>query len=546
VPALAAEAPTPAVLAPQPQPDLVTDLIAASNQHFETGQRELDLGHLEQAKTEFNRALEVLLESPLGARTEPRIREHFDRLVEKISAYEVTALAQGDGFTEKKYEPATIDDLLAISTFDKPDATAETKQAVADDLQATVHDIDIPMNAKVLSYVQLFSGRLKGYLEEGLSRGARFLPMIQDVLRAEGLPLDLAYVPLVESAFKTNALSRAKAKGMWQFMRPTALENGLKHDWYIDERAEPAKATRAAARYFKALHRMFDGDWHLALASYNGGPGRVQRAIKRSGRSDFWRLTSTTRYLPRETREYVPLILAAIIVARNPTQYGLNPVPAQAPPFETITLPAAVDLRRIAEWTATPVDSIQELNPELRRWTTPVRAKDYELKVPEGSAEVIRARLAEADPGELAPLRWHTVKKGETISTIARKLRVSRSDLAEANYLSIRSRVNTGQRLIIPRAPELLLAKRTDTPAPPVETKANAMVATAHVTPHAETSDQAKLYHRVKRGDTLFGIARLYKTTVAALKTWNKISGSAIVPGQRLTIYTNRTIRSDE
>jgi membrane-bound lytic murein transglycosylase D len=205
-----------------------------------------------------------------------------------------------------------------------------------------------------------------------------------------------------------------------------------------------------------------------------------------------------------------------------------------------------VDLRRIAEWTATPVDSIQELNPELRRWTTPVRAKDYELKVPEGSAEVIRARLAEADPGELAPLRWHTVKKGETISTIARKLRVSRSDLAEANYLSIRSRVNTGQRLIIPRAPELLLAKRTDTPAPPVETKANAMVATANVTPHAETSDQAKLYHRVKRGDTLFGIARLYKTTVAALKTWNKISGSAIVPGQRLTIYTNRTIRSDE
>jgi membrane-bound lytic murein transglycosylase D len=547
VPTPVVDASAQAAPAPQPQPDPVTDLIAVSNQHFETGQRDLQLGHLAQAKAEFNRALEVLLESPFGARSEPRIREHFDRLVEKISAYEVTALAQGDGFTEKKYEPASIDDLLAISTFDQPVATAETKQAVAEDLQSTVHDIDIPMNAKVLSYVQLFSGRLKSYLEDGLSRGARFLPMIQNVLRAEGLPLDLAYVPLVESAFKTNALSRAKAKGMWQFMRPTALENGLKHDWYIDERAEPIKATRAAAKYFKTLHRMFDGDWHLALASYNGGPGRVQRAIKRSGRTDFWKLTATTRYLPRETREYVPLILAAIIVARNPAQYGLNPVPVEAPAHETVTLPVAVDLRRVAEWTGTPVNAIQELNPELRRWTTPIRAKDYELKVPEGSAEIIQDRLAQADPTDLAPLRWHTVKKGETISTIARKLKVSRADLAEANYLSVKSRVASGQRLIIPRAPELLLAKRTESPAPPVESrKADAVVASAHVTPRAERTDEAKLFYRVKRGDTLFGIARLYKTTVASLKTWNKIRGNAITPGQRLTIYTSRSARTDE
>ena len=543
----AIEAPALAAPAPQTPPDPVSDLIAASNHHFESGQRELQVGHLEQAKTEFNRALEVLFESPFGARSEPRIREHFDRLVEKISAYEVTALAQGDGFTEKAYEPASIDDLLAISTFDKPVATPETTQAVAEDLQSNEHDIDIPMNAKVLSYVQLFTGRLKGYLEEGLSRGARFLPMIQNVFRAEGLPLDLAYVPLVESAFKTNALSRAKAKGMWQFMRGTALENGLKHDWYIDERAAPEKATRAAAKYLKTLNRMFDGDWHLALASYNGGPGRVQRAIRRSGRDDFWKLSATTRYLPRETREYVPLILAAIIVARNPAQYGMNIVPHDTPAFERVTLPVAVDLRRIAEWTGNSVDIIQSLNPELRRWTTPVRAKDYELKVPAGTADLIEARLAEADPTDLAPLRWHSVKKGETLATIARKLKVSRADLAEANYLSVRSRVTAGQRLIIPRAPELLLAKNADTPAPPVETrKANAVVASATVTPRAEKSDEAKLYYRVRRGDTLFGIARLYKTTVAALREWNKLRGNAIVPGQRLMILTGRALRTNE
>ena len=135
----------------------------------------------------------------------------------------------------------------------------------------------------MLSFVQLFTGRLKTFLEEGLSRSVQYLPMIQSVFRAEGLPLDLAYVPLVESAFKPTALSRAKARGIWQFMRGTALENGLTHDWYIDERAEPEKATRAAAKYLRTLNGMFDGDWHLALASYNGGPGRVQRAMKRSG-----------------------------------------------------------------------------------------------------------------------------------------------------------------------------------------------------------------------------------------------------------------------
>ena len=148
--------------------------------------------------------------------------------------------------------------------------------------------------------------------------------MIQSVFRAEGLPLDLAYVPLIESAFKPTALSRAKAQGVWQFMRGTGLENGLEHDWYIDERADPEKATLAAAKYLKTLYRMFD-DWHLAMASYNGGPGRVQRAIKRSRpRRLLGALTATTRFLPRETRDYVPMILAAVIIAKNPAQYGFD------------------------------------------------------------------------------------------------------------------------------------------------------------------------------------------------------------------------------
>ena len=536
---VAAAAPAP-VPAPAPAPvDPVLVLIADSTRHFQAGQKELQDGHLEMAKAEFNEALDVLLESPYGARTEPRIREQFDRLVERISAYEVTALAQGDGFAEKKYEPASIDDLLAIATLpEKPDP--QTTEAVTEDLESTTHDIDIPLNPRVLSYVELFTGRLKGYLEDGLSRGARFLPMIQDVFRAEGLPLDLAYVPLVESAFKPNAVSRASAKGMWQFMRGTALENGLRHDWYIDERADPEKATRAAAKYLKTLYGMF-GDWHLALASYNGGPGRVQQALKRSRKDTFWEISASSRYLPRETRDYVPLILAAVIVARNPAQYGLNITPYDAPAVETVTLPKATDLRRVAEWAGVPVQELQDLNPELRRWTTPVRMDEYELKVPEGTADLVMSHLAEASPDDFASLNYRTVKKGETLASIARKLNVSRTDLADANYLSTKARLTAGQQLVIPRAPTLLLAAHADNPVPPTESRTvDAVVASNVVSPKpSRPAPVAPIVHRVKRGETLSSIARLYSTTVASLKQWNHLKGSSIAAGQRLTIFAH-------
>ena len=176
----------------------------------------------------------------------------------------------------------------------------------------------------MLAYIELFQGRLHDFIEEGMRRGSRYLPMIQNVFRAEGLPLDLAYVPLVESAFKPNALSRAKAKGVWQFMPGTGLENGLRRDWYIDERSDPEKATMAAAKYLRTLSKIFGGDWHLALASYNGGPGRMQRALKTARVDNFWTLTEKSKILPRETREYVPMILAAIVIARNPAQYRLR------------------------------------------------------------------------------------------------------------------------------------------------------------------------------------------------------------------------------
>ena len=528
----------PSVQAPAapvvPPPDPIATLIETSQNHFAAGEREFKVGHLERARAEFDAAVDVLLESPYGARTDARMREHFDRLIDRINAYELTALAQGDGFAEKKYEPASIDELLKIATFPKPDAGAETTETVKQDLASTEHDVPIPQNSKVLAYVELFQGRLRDFIQDGLTRGTKYLPMIQSVFRAEGLPLDLAYIPIIESGFKPNAVSKANAKGPWQFMKATALENGLHHDWYIDERSDPEKATLAAAKYLKSLSKLFDGDWNLVLAAYNGGLGRVQRAVKRAGTEDFWELAESPRYLPKETREYVPLILAAIIVAKNPAQYGFEIVAHDPIAYDKVTVPRAIDLRRVAEWTGTSIDEIQSLNPQLRRWTTPVQYPTFELKVPAGTGDTFQARLAEATPSDLASLKWYTVKSGETLLSISRKLRVNRLDLAEANSLSVKSRVRTGQELIIPRPPAAVLASRTDRPAP-TEVASRSFSGTAAV-PATSTHAPTSITYRVKRGDTLSSIAELFDTTVAKIKSWNKLRGNALVAGTRLKI----------
>jgi membrane-bound lytic murein transglycosylase D len=535
---------------PAADQDPIADLIAESQRHFVAGERELALGHLEQARASFDLAIEVLLKSPYGARSEARIRRHFDHLVERISAHELMALAQGDGFVEKKTEPASIDKLLAISTFDPPAPTSATETAVASDLSHTAHDVDIPLNRKVLSYIELFQGNLREFISEGLQRGAQYLPMIQEEFREQGLPLDLAYIPLIESAFKNTARSRVKAQGMWQFMSYTGREHGLTLNWYVDERSDPEKATQAAAKYLKTLGRMFDADWHLALASYNGGPGRVQRAMRRSGKKDFWALTATSRYLPRETREYVPMILAAIVIAKNPSQYGFEIEPAIPHAYEKAQVSDPIDLRLVAEWTNVPIDDIEALNPELRRWTTPVRSPKYEVKLPVGTGDVFRARLAETPAENLNAFQWHSVKRGETLLSISRKLKVRQADLAEANSLTLRSRVRTGQRLIIPRAPTTLLAARPENPAPdlvlaesrPVISKPVVSQKSTLVSTTPDPVEPQRIVHRVKRGDTLFSIAKLYNTTVAALRSWNTrtIKGTRINIGDRLTIFATR------
>ncbi len=507
----------PDVAPPVALVDPTTALINKSEALFAQGQAELTLGHLTAAGGLFDRALDLLLTVPGGARSDSRVRTQYERLRSRISALEILALREGDGFTQTETEPAVIDRLLDVATLSLPEPTKETEAAVAADLATTVHDLPIDNNERVQSFIGLFQTNLRDFMQESLQRSAKYLPMVQEVFRSEGIPLDLAYLAIVESGYKTNALSRAAARGMWQFMPATGQEHGLAQNWFLDERSDPEKATRAAAQYLKALNRTFDGDWNLAMASYNAGPGRLQRAVKKSKINDYWKLTATSRYLPKETRNYVPMIMAAVLIAKNPEAYGFEAVPVDPLVFDRVTVPDAIDLRTVAEWTDSTIEQIRELNPELRRTTTPVGAHD--LKVPLGTAPVVEARLASADPSLFAKFATYKARRGENLATIARKFDVTRADLAAANSLRTTSRLRTGQSLMIPRAVTAALASR------PVNV--------------ATQADASPVTYRVKRGDTLFGIARQFDTTVDDIKKWNSLTSTRLAVGDRLTIHRN-------
>jgi membrane-bound lytic murein transglycosylase D len=302
-------------------------------------------------------------------------------------------------------------------------------------------------------------------------------------------------------------------------MLPTAKEHGLEQDWFIDERSDPEKATRAAAQYLKTLHQMFDGDWYFALASYNAGPGRLQGAVRRSKKTDYWAITASSRYLPRETREYVPMILAAMIIADDPELYGFDVAWATPLAYDTVEVPGALDLKIVAEWAGTPIEAIQDLNPDLRRQTTPDGA--HALKVPVGTGAAVQARLASADPTIFRDreFKFHTVRRGETLTTIARRYKVTVAQLRAANDLSSRTtRVPVSQELLIPQRPAAAL---------PTAAAARTAVASARTGPQI---------YRVQRGDTLFKIASKFDTTVNEIKQLNRLRSDRINVGDRLTV----------
>ena len=506
--------------------DPTSRLIATADAYLSSGVSQSKAGHLNRAREDFDRALDVYLNAPGGAMASPQIAKAYRTTLEAIQLHEFEALAAGDGFTETLPEPASIDEVADLPVGGIP-ASEETRRTAEDALRGESNDLAISLNDAVLASIDLYQGPLREWFEAALNRGGRYLPRIRQVFAAEGIPQDLAYVALVESAFKTGALSRAKARGVWQFIPATGKRFGLKQDWWVDERSSPEKSTRAAAQYLKQLYNQFQ-DWNLALAAYNTGEGRVSRNLDRLGNVDFWSMRES-RYLARETKNYVPMIHAAIIVAKAPEKYGFSVVPEPLLTFDSVPVEGAMDLRLIAECAGTPLQQIQTLNPELRRLATPA-GRTFAVKVPTGSGATTGECLAGIPADRRVTFRTHTVAKGQTLAALAKRYGSTPRAIADANGLKSGKALARGAELIIPIDPT---ASRL--PA------ASATRTAAAETPAAPATDRAvRISYTVKRGDTLAAIASRYKTTVARLKAWNRLPTTRLAVGDTLTLYTRR------
>jgi peptidoglycan lytic transglycosylase D len=574
-----APAPPPApVVAHTTPPSQADQVITQARQHYFVGERELSLGHLEKAKEEFNASLDVLMEYQDKHDPDPKIQAVVDELQGKIYDQEMAALNEGDGFTEHPLEPALIDDLKNIDTFPAPDQ--QTKNEVEQDLKTTQYDIPMEVNDQVLSYIRLFQNSRRNELAGGLVRSGRYVDTMKKIFREEGVPEDLVYTALIESSFKPNAYSRARAKGFWQFISGTAKRYGLQMNWWIDERSDFEKSTRAAARYLNDLHDMFN-DWYLALAAYNTGENNITSGLSRTGADNFWDLAQT-RHMMKETKKYVPAILAGIIIAKDPQKYGFTEQPDAPLVFETVEIDYPVDLRLVAECTGASLEEVRMLNSGLNRLTTPANGS-YDLKLPKDSKDVFQTEIASIPEDKRITWRKHEVKEGDSLTSIAALYHTSVSSIASVNSFDPDNTLSLGQKIIIPMARENSISiyptketytrmvgekryysvRKGDTLSSisnQYRVSVDQLRAWNHLGSHhtlhvgdslvvsfepeyasSSSSTQTtgkKVVYRVKRGDTLTQIANNYNTDVQSIIRWNHLTeGSIINPGDRITIY---------
>lgn len=345
--------------------------------------------------------------------------------------------------------------------------------------------LNLPVNYEVERGMQLFlSGKTRDRFQVWLGRSGRYLDIMGDIFRKEGVPDDLIYLSLIESGFNPVALSRMKASGPWQFMEGTGRRYGLDVDWWVDERRDPVKSAEAAARHLRDLYEVF-GSWDLAMAAYNAGEGKIRKAVSRTGTDDFWKIQQT-RHIRAETKEYVPRFVAASLIAQDPVRYGLFNIDYQEPyAYDEVVLSQPIDLTVAADLAGTTVEEIRDLNPELLRWATPPYAKNYTLKVPPGTARMFQERLAAYPPEELFTMIPFKARKGDTLAAIARAHGLPVSVLQNMNPGAGRGRLKTGQIIRIPAD-----ARLSKQPTPP-----------------AKAAVGQKIY-RVQKGDTLYSIAR--------------------------------------
>jgi membrane-bound lytic murein transglycosylase D len=513
---------------PSPSPDQVLEDRATAE--FRLGREAALAGDLLCARYHFQRAIDAVRPSsgpppsgPLGA--------FSVGLYDGILRYEALAGPTEDaGNADGETSPELSADVEAPEA--SPEAVSAARAEVDAEMPTSSFDVPIVVNDAVLRMIAAFqSDGLHDKIAAGLSRSGRYLPMIHRIFEEEGLPGDLAMIAFIESSFLPHARSPRSAHGIWQFMPRTGRQYGLRTNGVVDERSDPEKATRAAARYLSYLHEIF-GDWYLVMAAYNAGEGKILRAMDRTGARDFWELAST-RAIRRQTQNYVPAFLASLLIARNPSHYGFE-VELQPPlDYETVSLDRPVDLRNLARHSPVTLDDLEMLNPELRSYVTPREPEGYDLKVPSGFRDAVLVAFASAPTAVPPALRRHVARSGDSLYRIARRYGISVSALAAANSLSPRAHLALGQVLMVPVRGS---SGRRSTQAKRASRSSSTKVARAS-TPKTRSHAPNRNY-RVKRGDTLYEIALRYGVSVAEILAINGLPGSTIRPGDRLKIPT--------
>jgi membrane-bound lytic murein transglycosylase D len=417
---------------------------------------------------------------------------------------------------------ATADPFLQQNEDKTPWLPTQLKPPSEDVVQLDESDEDTPeeksyliplmLTDSVENHLEYFKTRGHDVFQRWLDRSVRYIPLMKNIFHEKNLPEDLVYVAMIESGFNPYAVSWAKAVGPWQFMEATGKLYGLKIDWWIDERKDPIKSTYAAAEHLKDLHNLF-GSWPLALASYNAGAGKVQRAVLRTRSDDFWDLKAS-RYIRKETKNYVPKYMAAMIIAKNPESYGFTIANYEPYNFDEVTIEECSDLRLIARCADCTYEEIKELNPELRRWVTPPHFDKYVLKIPAGRKEIFLANYA-AIPAE-QKIKWerHEVARGETLLILAKRYNTSPQTIRDINGLK-KNRITPGKHLLIP-----------------INLNGKAL------NESYQSKKQEQILYRVRRGETLLKIARKHNVTVADIKGWNR-GISTVQPGQKIRLLVD-------
>jgi membrane-bound lytic murein transglycosylase D len=483
----------------------VRTLIQQVEAAYARGEADYRRGRLSEAKLEFDRAVDLMLLSGMEIKSDPQLQEELDRIVDGVNALEMEALKKGNGFVQPE-EPTPAEAAEDATFVVDPTIVAKAKA----DLATTKSDLPLVVNDYVASAINFFANTKKGHntLLHSLQRGGRYKAMIQRVMAEEGVPQDLIYLAVAESGFNPRAHNgHSGAGGMWQFM-PHDKFYGLASNAYVDERFDPEKSTRAYARYMKFIYNQL-GDWYLSMAAYDHGTGNIQHAVQKTGYADFWELYKRNN-LPVETKNYVPEILAAIIIANNPTKYGFDEITLEPPVLtDTVTVNYQVDLRLVSDIVGAPVEEMVALNPSLLRMVTPPDTA-FDLHLPAGTATLFEQRIAAIPEGKRVGWRYHRVAAGDTLAAVAREHHVSEAALAEANQLHEGDAVTGVESLVIPQAQ----------PAAP-SLRAPVSSATTYT---------------ARKGDTLVTIADRFGVSLAQLRHWNKVSGSKVKPGQRLHV----------